>query len=81
MLVNVSSDKPLTTWSNQCVEFNFFSLLPMDPFKFFDKISNSPHNANSDSLVNMDNTQEVKDAKEFDMTSRSDDASSVTQIL
>ena len=41
----------------------------MDPVKFFDKISNSPDNANSNSLVNMDNTQEVKDAKEFDMTS------------
>ena len=41
----------------------------MDPLIFFDKISNSPDNANSDSLVNMDNTQEVKDAKEFDMTS------------
>ena len=40
----------------------------MDPVKFFDKISNSPDNANSDSLVNMDNTQEVKDAKEFDVT-------------
>ena len=47
----------------------FVSLFPMDPLKIFDKISNSPDNANSDSLVNKDNTQEVKDAKEFDMTS------------